>query len=111
MDFYKAQNLTDQPRVPPKLDGSPTAFLGSSDRTAAVTGTVFSRSCCAASWQPLAEPRFRRRRFQGRARAAHGEQHQPRWRRVIVDAPHAPCVRVATRGSRRGALEGSFGKP
>ena len=44
MDFYKAQNLTDQPRAPPKLGGSPTAFLGSSDRTAAVTGTVFSRS-------------------------------------------------------------------
>ena len=65
MDFYKAQNLTDQPRAPPKLGGSPTAFLGSSDRTAAVTGTVFSRSCCAASWQPLAEPRIVRRCLQG----------------------------------------------
>ena len=111
MDFYKAQNLTDQPRAPPKLGGSPTAFLGSSDRTAAVTGTVFSRSCCAASWQPLAEPRIVRRCLQGWVRPALGKHLQSRGKRVIVDVLCSPCGRKTRARSRRDVFEGSWERP
>ena len=44
-----------------ELGRSSDASMGSSDRTAAFTGTMFSRSCCTASRQPLAAPRIHRR--------------------------------------------------